>query len=60
MRFRPRTLLLVLAVGPALLAIIYFNPRLTVAFLTLLASAAFADWLARRLSGQPRSKPPDR
>jgi hypothetical protein len=59
MRFRLRTLLIVLAVGPPVLAAAYFAPRLTVAFLVLLASAVFADWLARWMSRQPRPKLPD-
>jgi uncharacterized membrane protein len=52
MRFRLRTLLIVLALGP-LLAFTYFSPRLASAFVALLACAAFADWLARRMSPQP-------
>jgi hypothetical protein len=59
MRFRLRTLLIVLALGPMVLAAAYFTPRLTIAFLALLASAAFSDWLARKLSAQPPSKRPD-
>jgi hypothetical protein len=59
MRFRLRTLMIVLALGPPMLAGEYFAPRLTTVFLCLLASAAFADWLARRMSTQPRPKPPD-
>jgi len=60
MRYRLRTLLILLAVGPPLLAAAYFAPRLTFAFLVLLACAAFSDWLARRMSAQPRPKQPDR
>jgi len=59
MHYRLRTLLIVLAIGPPVLAAAYFAPRLTLAFLTLLVCAAFSDWLARKLSAQPRSKPPD-
>jgi hypothetical protein len=59
MQFRLRTPTIVLAIEPPALAIAYLAPRLTLAFLTLLVSAAFADWLARRMSAQPQSKPPD-
>jgi uncharacterized protein YneF (UPF0154 family) len=59
-RYRLRTLLILLALLPAVLAGAYFAPRLTFAFLVLLASAALADWLARRLSAQSMSKRPDR
>jgi hypothetical protein len=57
--YKLRTLLILLAVGPPVLASIYFSPRLTIAFLVLLASAALSDWLARRMSAQPRPKRPD-
>ena len=39
--------------GPPMVAVVYFNPRLTFVFLVLLACAAFADWLASRMSPQP-------
>jgi hypothetical protein len=54
MRFRLRTLLIVLALGPPFLAFAYFSPRLARAFIALLACAAIADWLARRMSPQPK------
>jgi len=52
MHFRLRTLLILLAVGPPMLAAAYFSPRLTFAFLVLLACAAFSDWLARGMAAR--------
>jgi len=53
LRYRLRTLLILLAILPPLVAFAYISPRLAIAFLVLLACAAFADWLARRMSPQP-------
>ena len=55
-RYSLRTLLIVLALGPMVLAFAYYSPRLTCAFIALLTGAAVADWLARRMS--PRQSPP--
>lgn len=53
MHYRLRTLLIVLAVLGLLLTFGYFSPRLASAFVALLVSSAFADWLARRMAPQP-------
>jgi hypothetical protein len=51
--YKLRTLLIALVLGSIVLTFAYSAPRLLAAFLTLLASAAFADWLARRMSPLP-------
>jgi hypothetical protein len=47
MRFRLRTLLIVLTVGPMVLALPWINPRLALVILSFVPYAAFMIWQLR-------------
>ena len=47
MRYRLRTLLIVLTVGPMVLALPWINPRLALAILSFVPYAAFMIWQLR-------------